>query len=231
MPKLVMNYANTIIYKIVCDDLTVKECYVGHTTNFVKRKAAHKSDCNNINSKKYNFKVYTFIRLHGTWDNWSMIEIEKFPCNDVYEACARERHYYEKLNASNLNSNVPSRTPTEYMNDNEMKFKAHTKKYRDDNKEKIKERHRQYRIDNKDKINKYLEDNKDEIKNKNKQYRENNKEIIKAKRKEYLEKNKEKLKARRKQNYENKKNVKIKTQNNKQNIMITENNEEIKMEN
>ena len=30
------------------------------------------------------------IRENGDWNNWSMIEIEKYPCNDDNEARARE---------------------------------------------------------------------------------------------------------------------------------------------
>ena len=99
MPKKNMDYSKTIIYKIVSNDLNINDVYVGHTTNFIKRKAHHKSHCNNINSKKHNLKVYKTIRENGNWDNWNMVEIEKYPCNDSNEACARERYYYELLNA------------------------------------------------------------------------------------------------------------------------------------
>ena len=49
MPKKDIDYSKTIIYKIVCNDLNITDVYVGHTTNFIKRKARHKYDCNNIN--------------------------------------------------------------------------------------------------------------------------------------------------------------------------------------
>jgi hypothetical protein len=41
MPKKNINFSKTIIYKIVCNDLTITDVYVGHTTNFIKRKAKH----------------------------------------------------------------------------------------------------------------------------------------------------------------------------------------------
>ena len=47
MPKTEIDYSNTIIYKIVCKDQNIKDIYVGHTTNFVQRKHAHKQNCNN----------------------------------------------------------------------------------------------------------------------------------------------------------------------------------------
>ena len=55
MPKTLINYQDTIIYKICCNDLNVKYVYVEHTTNFIKRKAIHKSSCNNSGGKQYNF--------------------------------------------------------------------------------------------------------------------------------------------------------------------------------
>ena len=108
MPRKPIDYSNTIIYKIVCKDPIITDCYVGHTTDFVKRKSLHKSDCNNEKSKKYNYYVYQFIRDNGGWDNWDMIQIEKACCNDSNEACKRERHHIELLGAS-LNKNVPGR--------------------------------------------------------------------------------------------------------------------------
>ncbi len=91
MPRTNINYQNTIIYKIVCNDLNIKDLYVGHTTDFKRRKSEHKKKVGNINDdKSYNFKVYKTIRDNGGWDNWSMIEIEKYPCNDSKKATARE---------------------------------------------------------------------------------------------------------------------------------------------
>ena len=52
MPKTPMDYSKTIIYKIVCNDLSIKECYVGHTTDMTKRKCSHKYSCNNMKSEK-----------------------------------------------------------------------------------------------------------------------------------------------------------------------------------
>ena len=113
MPKIPTDYLKTIIYQICCKDLLVTNKYVGHTTNFTQRKKCHKLRCNNLNDKKHNFKLYQIIRDYGNWDNWEMIEIEKYPCNDGNEATARERYWYETLNA-NMNSNVPNRSQKEH---------------------------------------------------------------------------------------------------------------------
>ena len=37
MPKQIIDYSKNIIYKMVCNDLNVKDVYVGHTTNFINR--------------------------------------------------------------------------------------------------------------------------------------------------------------------------------------------------
>jgi hypothetical protein len=141
-----MNYSKLLIYKIVCNDLNIKEVYVGSTVNFTRRKCNHKNCCNDVNNLSYNQSKYQFIRANGGWENWSMYEIEKYPCNDKHEGNARERYWIENLNAT-LNKNIPTRTDKEYREDNREK----AKEYREDNKDKIK----QYNVNNKDIIIEY----------------------------------------------------------------------------
>ena len=107
MPKNVIDYSNTIIYKIYCNDNAVKEVYIGHTTNFSQRKCCHKNTCNNIKSYLYNLKIYQFIREHGGWENWNMVEIAKYDCKDATEARIKEQYHY-KLETSTLNSIEPN---------------------------------------------------------------------------------------------------------------------------
>ena len=42
MPRIKIDYSNTMFYKIVCKDLDIKDFYVGHTTDFKTRKNCHK---------------------------------------------------------------------------------------------------------------------------------------------------------------------------------------------
>ena len=65
MPKVNVNYENTVIYKIVCNDLNITDCYVGSTTDFTTRKSHHKSSCNNETDSRYHLKVYKMIRDNG----------------------------------------------------------------------------------------------------------------------------------------------------------------------
>jgi hypothetical protein len=186
MPKIAMDYSKTIIYKIVCNDVNIKELYVGSTTNFIQRKYAHKTCCNNINSKLHNCYVYQFIRNNGGWDNFSMIEVEKYFCNDKLEACKRERYWIEMLNA-NLNKRIPSRIKKEHYEDNKSKIQEQQRIYRETNKPKITEQRKAYYENNKSKIIEYKKNyrinNKEKIKNAEKLYYENNKSNILEKQK------------------------------------------------
>ena len=103
MPKDAIDYSNTIIYKIFCNDPNVKDIYIGHTTNFVKRKYQHKTL--SISSEKLN--IYDSIRNNGGWTNWSMIEIAKYNCQDATEARNREQHHYDLIKCSSNKNNRP----------------------------------------------------------------------------------------------------------------------------
>ena len=79
MPKKPIDYSNCVMYRLVCKDLNVTDCYVGHTTNHFKlkkRSSKHRTDYK-IHKK---IRVYKFIRENGGLENWDVIEIEKFPC-------------------------------------------------------------------------------------------------------------------------------------------------------
>ena len=176
------DYSKSIIYKLCCKDINIKEIYIGSTTNFKRRKCEHKSTCNNSNNKNYNLNVYQYIRANGNWDNWDMIIIEKFECNDKLELHKRERYWLENLQAS-LNSKIPNRSKKEWEEDNKDKLKEYCKEWKDNNKEKYNEKNKEYYENNKEYFKVYRENNKDKIK----EYYENNKEEYNKKRREKVE--------------------------------------------
>ncbi len=150
MPRNEIDYSKTIIYKIVCNDLNITDCYVGSTTDFKTRKSAHKSNCNNEKCSSYNLKIYKMIRENGGWSNWSMLQIEKFVCSDSNEAHARERYWIEYLN-SELNIRIPIRSKKENCD----YYKLYKAKYYDEHKEDNKDHLKEYCIQNKEKIHIY----------------------------------------------------------------------------
>ena len=130
MPKVEIDYSNTLIYKITCKDVTITDLYVGHTINFVQRKYAHKQGC-----IKEQCKLYTTIRNNGGWDNWMMEIIGFFKCKDQYEARQKEQEYFVLLNAT-LNSIEPMPKPKfkpikvmENNNDGNINKQILSKKY------------------------------------------------------------------------------------------------------
>lgn len=169
MPRKEIDYSNTIIYKLCCKNPEITDIYVGHTTDFTKRKCKHKHCCNNENSPNHNFNVYKFIRDNGNWDNWDMVMIEQYPCQNKLEAERKEREYIETLNA-NLNKVIPTRTRKEWINEHKDEITEYKKIYYENNKEEISEKNKIYR-----------EENVEQIRERKKKYREENKQKIKEK--------------------------------------------------
>ena len=187
-----------IMYKICPKNTDLKYCYIGQTTNFVNRKRQHlKNTVTESDKKHYHLKHYQAIRQNGGWDEWEMIEIEKFNGKNKLEARIREQELIKEHNA-NLNSVSAFVTEEERVSTK----KAITEKYREENKELLKEQTKKYKDDHKDiiaeQMKKYREENKDKIYEKTKEYRENNKEKHQEWQKAWTEKNKEILKEKRK---------------------------------
>ena len=166
-----INYSAVIIYKLCCKDVDITEIYVGHTTTFKQRKSKHKSTCTNEDDKGYDTYVYKFIRDHGGWINWDMIQIVCIECLDKRDSESKERAYIEQLGAK-LNKCIPTRTKTEYRNDHKEQIAINKKEYRNANKDRLAE---------------YYIANKEQIAINKKEYYSNNKEQIAIKKKEYYE--------------------------------------------
>lgn len=178
------DYSKTIIYKLCCKDPEIKEIYIGSTCNLKTRKHQH-----NLNSKNLNRKVYKYIRDNGEFQNWDMVMIEEFPCENKLQKGKRERYWIELLKPS-LNVNTPTRTIKEWREHNGDKIKEQCKKYYENNIDKIKEQMKEYR-----------ENNSEKIKEQCKEWRENNVEKMKEKMKEWRENNVDKIKEQRKIKY------------------------------
>jgi len=150
MPREAMDYSKCVIYKIICNDSMVTECYVGHTNNFVKRKYQHKSSCNTMDCK-----IYKMIREHGGWDNWTMTPICEYPCENHVQACIKEEEYRIELQAS-LNNNKcyiglsRDKYKKEWAEEHKEQMLEHQKKRYQKNKEQILEKHKEYRESNKE---------------------------------------------------------------------------------
>lgn len=97
--------ANYTFYKIICNDNSIKHCYIGATTNFMNRQYRHKN--NTINN--FNLKLYETIRANGGWENWSMIIINTQYNLSFKQATEIEQNYINELQADlnmQINNNV-----------------------------------------------------------------------------------------------------------------------------
>jgi hypothetical protein len=189
----VTDYSKTIIYVIKCHDDNITEEYVGSTTNFRSRKSSHKNSCINENHGHFNSLKSKFIRENGGWENWMMIQLEEFPCENKRQAeCREEELRFERK--ARLNSHRAFRTKEqikEYKMNYKTEHKEQIKNWLEENKNNHKEYRKQYRLEHqnriKEQMKKYYEENKDYLNEKNKvnnkKYYELNKEQIREKRK------------------------------------------------
>jgi hypothetical protein len=200
---------NYVMYKVCPKNKELNFCYIGQTANFENRKRQHiKNTTCETDKKHYHLKHYQTIRENGGWDEWEMIELEKFNGKTKVEARIREQ---ELIKEHNANLNMLSA----YITEEERKAtkKKCTEKFREENKEYLAEQTKKYKEEHKEVIaqqmKKYREENKDAIYQKTKEYRENNKEKHQEWQKVWRENNKELLKEKRKIYEANKKAAKL----------------------
>jgi hypothetical protein len=197
MPRNPIDYSKALIYKI--EHLKKPElCYVGSTSNFVKRKATHKNACNDEKSKEYNQLKYRTMRENGGWEHFKMVVIKEYPCNTRTELDIEEEKCRKELQAI-LNSHRCHITDEERKEQN----KENKKKYYEEHKEQLKDYNKEYHDNNKETIaenkKKYYEEHKEIILEKNKEYRDNNKEKITERDKKKYEANKEIISEKKKE--------------------------------
>ena len=214
MPLVPIDYSKTHFYKIICNDLTISDCYVGHTIDFRKRKNHHKTTCNNDKDTNHNLILYQFIRENGGWGNWNMIIIETRSCKDSLEAKSIEREFVEKLNAT-LNTIRPIAALAEVKEMKKKHYEEHKeeqlaqqKERYEENKEAILERNKKWRkehVKEQEYHKSYRENNKDKVAETKKKCYENKKEEYLQNKKEYYQNHKEELNIKRKERYERQK--------------------------
>jgi len=190
------DYSRGVIYKICCKDTSITECYVGSTTQLIKRRYHHKKMCKDGKP----IRVYNFIRESGGWDNWEVVPIEESAFETKTQMLLRERYWKEELSAS-LNMVNPgtiayygSKAEAEKhwrCNIDITKRKQSTKEWRLNNSENLKEYNTEWRNQNPEKIKKYQLDWKAK-------YNEN-KEIINETRRANYQANKDNINARRRE--------------------------------
>jgi len=196
-----IDYSKTIIYKIKCNDELVLDFYVGHTTCFKSRKCMHKQA---VETSK--LKIYETIRANGHWNNWTMVEIEVYPCKSSTEARIREQYWIDELQAK-LNVYKAYRSEEEkktyhiqYHKDHAEELIATSSQYYQDHIEKYKAYQAQYHKDNAEKLiatsSQYNKEHIEKYKAYQAQYHKDNAEKLKAYQVQYRQKCKEQNKLK-----------------------------------
>jgi len=142
-----MDYQNGKIYKIWSP--STDKVYIGSTcSTLVKRLYGHRKnkkcyDNNSIACKYTSFEIleYPDARIEL---------VEDFPCNSKAELTAREGYWIRQENS--VNKVIPTRSRTEWYQDNRENKLEYAKEYREEHKDKIREYLKQYHNKNKEKI-------------------------------------------------------------------------------
>ena len=94
------------IYKLNSVNPDIADCYIGKTSNCIKRMYQHKTDC-----KYYqHLRLYQFIKDNGGFDSFTMTILETDITKE--QGPLKERQYYDIYKPS-LNCNIPNRTQKE----------------------------------------------------------------------------------------------------------------------
>jgi len=108
--------------------------YVGSTTiPLIDRWRTHKNDY-----KKYNNKLYNYIRENGGIENWYIELYEEICVNNKEELRTKEREIIQLIGT--LNKNNPISTQEEKRNYQKQYHKQYQKVYYETHKEQIKQR-------------------------------------------------------------------------------------------
>jgi len=135
-----LEFTKAYIYKIYCKDINIKDSYIGSTNNFKRRYYTHKNNSTNIKTKKYNYKVYKFIRDNGGWNNFNIDILFIVNVSSKLELQKIERRSIQFLKPT-LNVQIPLRTRAEYYIDNSSKIKDTMNQYRINNHDKLYKQH------------------------------------------------------------------------------------------
>jgi hypothetical protein len=100
MPKI--KYSNTAIYQLVCP--TYNDIYVNYTSNINDRKYRY----TNPEKVRKPLEFQDTIDLHGGFDNWKIIVLEKYhECKNAVDAMNKVEEWVKILQQSAKPSNFP----------------------------------------------------------------------------------------------------------------------------
>lgn len=102
------------VYKLICNDRSITEVFIGYTTETALTLAAdHKGKCNRTEGKQYNRRIYQVIRANGGLSNWSTVILDKEYLNNAEEARKKKKEWIANT-PNDINMKCPHRTVEEH---------------------------------------------------------------------------------------------------------------------
>lgn len=164
------DYTKGKIYRLVCN--TTGNQYIGSTTQSLsQRLGGHHANYKQFLEGKITKQISSFSILSE--NNFEMILIEEFPCENKNQLERRERHFIETMKCVNKLKPAPTKEELlmcyqNHYQENKEKILKYQQKHYQENKEKIQERKQKYRYDNKEKLKEYTHKYGQEYYNENK---------------------------------------------------------------
>ena len=125
-----IDYSNTLIYKLACNDPLILDFFLGYTT------MGHSLLCDRFQQrcKKVTWYVCDFIRKHGGFENWHILRLSCISCSSSLEARTELCKHFDASRPS-LYRQLPTRTMKEYAKTEGCR--ASQQQYRGEHKEQI----------------------------------------------------------------------------------------------
>ena len=98
--------SNIIIYKVSCKDPQIRHCYIDTTKNIYKTRYLYKQK---LVTNKMDF-LTDFIRTNGGWDNWEIIQLEKYDSITQSEVDEKVKQWRILYNCTKMPQNAPNCT-------------------------------------------------------------------------------------------------------------------------
>lgn len=128
-------YQNAKIYKIVSN--VSDDVYYGSTCSpLSQRLSEHRSNYKRFLNGKFRY-VTSYKILES--DNYDIVLVENYPCNNREELHSRERYFIDSFNC--VNKNIPTQTQQEWAIKHRESHRKSSKVYYETNKHIITEKH------------------------------------------------------------------------------------------
>ena len=121
------------VYKIASKNPELTCCYIGSTKDLKQRTIQHKSNCINIHSPTYHYRIYQYIRENGGFNNFEIINLRDVDIDGDETKGYFERMYFEIYGGFSkcLNQRCPDRKAKEtsliYYYKHKEQILAHSK--------------------------------------------------------------------------------------------------------